>query len=998
MRSPNLTSPPNPESAVQNPPPDMFDEPETIGTKGTVFRAVHVRSGNSVHLRRVEQRSAALREARILRRVAGEFVPRLVALVPGERGYWLATEWVDGEPLHLAHALAESWPVELLRMLCHLHRHDVVHGDVKPANILRRRDGRLCLVDFGCALRTGEEPDLKATGGTPGFAAPERLTGWPADPRSDLYSFAQTVRALAPDTLGRHALVGLLGAATPAQRPPTTTDALTRVSGWLGTGRVPEPDLRWAGWSLGTPRAERLARGLQAYLGVDAYVARKLMLTLLEVGGGAWSRTNALWRAWLPTVCADPWQGQAAETWLANLRHLESLGARAARQQLRRLSPAARWLVSHQAQFVSPLDGTRALPPQSGFGRMRESSRFALMPDVEHPLMSELIRADVLRTEPAPSGSGLASPRFATQHLWQAALAELEAPTARALQQEIAAAAQARLEAGAGAAPREQATLAWHLERGGREMEALRWYARAAAQAYAEHDTALGTRIFGEAVRLARGAAPGHSIELLVARIGGEELPAGCGSVFHLVEDYALGLSLAGQGMEAARWARALRRAAPDGPWRARSWRVMAGVQFRRGRFARALRCVERGLSAGVEDPEIVGGLLVHGAQALMSLRRLTECEARLHRAIEVLAEAPPRNRYACHALMLRGLLAMRRARHEQARADWQASLGLAREARAHSIVSSACLNLGILDRVQANEASALQYLERAYQVAEEHDIFRDVLAVLNARAEFALRRHDWAGAQRFDELLLRTALDNDRRPQAAEALRRLARLQVRRGNLRGAETALAQARPLLGSPPPPSGQLQWYLDLFDLALWYRGRLPEERDWQQAQAALQDWEGPREAAEMRLYGALRALTAGEGAREARRQLGREPAEPELVGWYHLAAARIAAAGQDESAMRAGLDSALQSFRAARQGEYEIAFASLQAGLLEADLDARRAARHLDEAILVSRRIASRWVEARAAVARHHLSAAGKAGAPAPRGNPIDPGRLSGRTQ
>lgn len=983
---------------MQNSPPEGFGELEALGSSGSVYRAFDAGTGLTVHLRRVMRRAAALREARILRRVAGEFVPRLVALVPGEEGdYWLATEWVEGEPLHQAEALSAAWPAELMRMLCHIHRHDVVHGDLKPANIMRRRDGRLCLVDFGCALRTGEEPRLKESGGTPGFAAPERLTGWPADPRSDLYAFAQTVRALAPDTLGRHALVEQLGASSPAQRPATAAEALGRLCEWLGAGQLPAPDLRWAGWTSGTPHGERLARGLQAYLGVDAYVARKLMRLLLEIGGGAWSRTNALWRAWLPDICPDPWQGQSAETWLAGMRQLEKLGRRAARLQLHRLSPAARWLVTHQAQFVTPMDEAHRLPALSDFGSLRESSRFALMPAADHPLMSELFHADVLRVEPPADGQAHGSPRFATRILWEAALDALDEPTATALHAEIAAAGQARLESDGQPGPRQLAGLAWHSERARHDLAAMSGYARGAAQAYADHDVELGTRIFGDAVRLARRTSPGHPVELLVLRICPADLPEACNSAFQLVENYALGLSLAGQGLEAARWARALRRAAPDAIWLSRSWRAMAEVQFRRGSLTRALRCVERGLACQVPDPEITGGLLVHRAQALMSQRRLTECAATLEQILGMRSHASTDGRYVCHALMLRGLVAMRRARLPEARSDWLASLAQARAARVHPVVSSSYLNLSILDRVEGNEPSAVRNLEQALQVAVAHGIHRDVMAALTARAEFSLRRHDWAEGQRCHELCLRLALDINRRPLAARALLRLGRLNLRRGSLRSAELAMLEAQPLLGRAPHLVEQLQLNLELIELSVWYRRRVPEEKVWQATLSALQDWEGPREAAEMRVFGALRELLLGHTPREARRWLGREPAEPEVVGWYHLAAARVAGAEGEEGAMRISLDSALRTFRERRQGDYEPAFALLQAGLLEEKFDPRRALPHLEEAVRLSRGIASRWIDAQATVARHRVNNLLRSAVNSSLEPIIEPGRFSGRT-
>ncbi|WP_237564342.1 serine/threonine-protein kinase [Actinomyces sp. 432] len=69
--------------------------------------------------------------------------------------------------------------------LAHLHAHGVAHGDVSPANIMVTTEGGLVLVDlFGGVLETG----------TDGCAAPERRSGGPATPASDVYALAALLR------------------------------------------------------------------------------------------------------------------------------------------------------------------------------------------------------------------------------------------------------------------------------------------------------------------------------------------------------------------------------------------------------------------------------------------------------------------------------------------------------------------------------------------------------------------------------------------------------------------------------------------------------------------------------------------------------------------------------------------------------------------------------------------------------------------------------------
>lgn len=542
-------------------PPEQFRELTSLQPKGSAYRAHDPGSGGVVFLRCFETRAAALREARLLDRVTGGIVPRPLALVAGVHGEsWLASEWVDGEPLDRCQGLPPTWPVELLRLLCHLHRHGIVHGDIHPANVLRRPNGRLCLVGFGRALPTGDLRDPARDGDAPGFAAPEWSPQAPADPRADLYAFVRTVRELAPHTLGRHPVLERLGADDPGQRPSATSEALRRIVGAYGLGVVPEPDLAWAGWRETCPPPQRFSRGLRTYLGVDAIVARRLTRLLLDIGGGNRERTNELWRAWLPAICPDPWQGQSAGVWLAGLRELKSIGARAAQREIRQLSPAARWLVSHQAQFVSPIDDARRVPDPADYGLLRGSSRFALVPSIEHPLVVELLTADILRVRRDGDGASAPRPGFATRALHQAAVLDLDALQATALHREISLALQSPRRA-PGRTPPTQALRAWHLERCGEVSDAMREYVTAAATSFVAGDTSRGVRAVTQALRLAAPATPTTAIENLAAQMRRDDWPLECPSIADLMERYVAGLSMAGRNRAAARWDRARRRA-----------------------------------------------------------------------------------------------------------------------------------------------------------------------------------------------------------------------------------------------------------------------------------------------------------------------------------------------------------------------------------------------------------------------------------------------------
>lgn len=98
----------------------------------------------------------------------------------------------------LAPAEVERLARQVLDGLGYAHDHGVLHRDLKPANILRAADGRFQITDFGVA-RAADGPELTRTGlvlGTERYLAPERFTGAPATPTTDLYAVGVTLLEL----------------------------------------------------------------------------------------------------------------------------------------------------------------------------------------------------------------------------------------------------------------------------------------------------------------------------------------------------------------------------------------------------------------------------------------------------------------------------------------------------------------------------------------------------------------------------------------------------------------------------------------------------------------------------------------------------------------------------------------------------------------------------------------------------------------------------------
>lgn len=138
------------------------------------------------------------REGAVLKALQHPAIVRLLELGIAEDGLvFLVTDYVEGETLTerlsrgpLSVAGADALVDAVCDGLSAAHAHGVLHGDLKPANVVWPPEGRPRLVDFGASKVLGLDR-LTATGeisGTPAYMAPEMLTGKAeVDQRIDVY-------------------------------------------------------------------------------------------------------------------------------------------------------------------------------------------------------------------------------------------------------------------------------------------------------------------------------------------------------------------------------------------------------------------------------------------------------------------------------------------------------------------------------------------------------------------------------------------------------------------------------------------------------------------------------------------------------------------------------------------------------------------------------------------------------------------------------------------
>ncbi len=165
------------------------------------FVALKIRS-----VRSETERDALLSEARVLLAIPPDpHVPLVRDDFFDDDQYVIAMDWVEGTDLdRLLHARGRPglgpsvvlrWLADAAAALTHLHgQHPpVVHGDVKPANLVLTQHGQVVLVDFGLSSsRTSKRRRM----GTNGFAAPELVATGEPSRASDVYSLAATAFAL----------------------------------------------------------------------------------------------------------------------------------------------------------------------------------------------------------------------------------------------------------------------------------------------------------------------------------------------------------------------------------------------------------------------------------------------------------------------------------------------------------------------------------------------------------------------------------------------------------------------------------------------------------------------------------------------------------------------------------------------------------------------------------------------------------------------------------
>jgi serine/threonine protein kinase len=188
-------------------------EPIGLGASSTVFKARDTLIGRIVAIKTLQAglndnawRERFMAEARIVGQLSHPRIVKLhdMGIDENSGAPYLVMEYVVGQTLEKYVAAKKpelqqvySWGAALGRAVAYAHQQGIIHGDIKPANIMIDQNGRVMLTDFGIARFSAHITQLGGLRGTPAYLSPEQVEGKPTDGRSDIFSLGIVLYQLA---------------------------------------------------------------------------------------------------------------------------------------------------------------------------------------------------------------------------------------------------------------------------------------------------------------------------------------------------------------------------------------------------------------------------------------------------------------------------------------------------------------------------------------------------------------------------------------------------------------------------------------------------------------------------------------------------------------------------------------------------------------------------------------------------------------------------------
>lgn len=217
-------------------------EPIGKGGGGTVYKAYHNRLEQLVVLKKLNNRKASAldkrKEVDILKNLKHSYLPQVLDFIEVGQDVYTVMSFIPGksflqlleEGRRFSRQELLKWAMQICSALNYLHTQKIpiIHGDIKPANIMLTPEGDICLIDFNISFFLDETTVL---GYTDGYTSPEQylaVTGrrnrgnnsrYVINEKSDIYSAGATIYHMA------------MGEKRPDYRHEMDVDRLAQVLG-----------------------------------------------------------------------------------------------------------------------------------------------------------------------------------------------------------------------------------------------------------------------------------------------------------------------------------------------------------------------------------------------------------------------------------------------------------------------------------------------------------------------------------------------------------------------------------------------------------------------------------------------------------------------------------------------------------------------------------------------------------------------------------------------
>ncbi len=224
---------------------------------------------------------------------------------------WLVMEYVEGETLRrrLKQPISRDDFFTIATQCCEglqaAHEKGIIHGDIKPENIMLTAGNRVKILDFGVARRVwkASNPDeatksmqtMTASGGTPAYMAPEVLLQQPDDGRSDIFSIGLVFyEMLGGDQPFQSESLATTVARIVHVEPPPLKNVAAPLAGVISRAIAKNPDKRYPTAAAllddlhrvqqgGRPKRKSLASSAAAFHQYRALAALAIVLAIVAV-------------------------------------------------------------------------------------------------------------------------------------------------------------------------------------------------------------------------------------------------------------------------------------------------------------------------------------------------------------------------------------------------------------------------------------------------------------------------------------------------------------------------------------------------------------------------------------------------------------------------------------------------------------------------------------------------------------------------------------------